>query len=594
MHRLGLLFCFTLGLTACGGHGRSVDPNCVPAMELCEVANACCSGACNTEGFCICNFEPGAPCGTSVDCCPVLGLACRDGACVEDCRDDTEPCGARSDCCSGNCNTAGYCAPPCHDFGGSCATSDDCCANLGCEGGTAGAYTCSYGCGTEHFSCSDSNDCCSGYACRAGECSPGPCSGVNFGCDGDGDCCQSPLHLTCKSRFCSCGSMPAACASEADCCSDSVCRDGFCHPPPGSQHDNWDCLDGADCQSGTCEGAAPPTEGRCCVTAGGSCTFTSHDSSCCSPLACLGTDGTGTCGGCLDWTNSGPGATPCQSNAQCCAGQSLVCSPEQRCCVHHAEPCTDDVQCCTGNRCGTLAAQSGTFCCAAFATACDNLSPCCAGLECDPSGQCRVAAGGSCTGDLECVTGAHCLSNRCCSHYSASCTADDECCSGSCGRTWAGSCDCAPAYDTCGRDADCCSFQSAAWNDPTCGASAPVGANRCCPAPGDPCQDAAECCQSGDVCVVPIGGSTAVCCQPNGAVCTQSGACCSGTCIGTCCLALGDPCSVPADCCDSTNDTCGGSAWPGRCCVKSGAPLYYGDAAACCSGHAAGGGLKCQ
>jgi hypothetical protein len=78
-----------------------------------------------------------APCSFSDECCcllcapdPTTGalLCCPEG---EDCVPDGGVCLSDMDCCSGHCNSDGFCAEddtPCVELGGTCVTDEDCCS----------------------------------------------------------------------------------------------------------------------------------------------------------------------------------------------------------------------------------------------------------------------------------------------------------------------------------------------------------------------------------------------------------------------------------------------------------------------------------
>jgi hypothetical protein len=82
---------------------------CIEDNSPCDVAVDCCSGICDTDGYCgiagafACSVD-GDPCSTDADCC---AFVCNGGVCdasVGSCLDDNSDCTADSDCCSGNCD----------------------------------------------------------------------------------------------------------------------------------------------------------------------------------------------------------------------------------------------------------------------------------------------------------------------------------------------------------------------------------------------------------------------------------------------------------------------------------------------------------
>lgn len=561
-----------LGLLAAGCGSDTFEPGpgpgpCLPFGDPCGQPADCCSGVC-VGGACLCNPAPGARCASSEECCP--GQVCSGGACVQGCRGVGDGCDFAIDCCSGACNALGRCSATCSS--GACAATADCCI---------------------------------GHYCALGFCSYGACGDLGDLCDDGSDCCQSPKHLTCSGSTCRCGTFASACATDADCCNLLVCSGGLCHPSPGTAGDGQSCLANLDCKSGTCAGAAPPSPGVCCTTAGGGCAVDGYGSLCCSPLTCNDAAATGTfeCDTCLDWTNSGapaPGVAACTRLSQCCSGQSLTCeSATGRCARMYGVACGSAAECLTGADCSTRPGSSGNVCCAGFGSSCLAYG-CCSGLECtqDQGGTgeytCHVAPGGACQDDLDCASGDGCLFGTCCSHF-GSCTSPEQCCSGICDQY--GFCDWAPPYGQCLSDVDCLS----AGYPNVCGGNPVLGPNVCCPAPGDVCaQGQATCCEPGNACQVPEypPGSPALCCRALNAGCTVDEQCCSGRCYtyqqpSHCCAELGGSCAAPADCCGGwSGTTCGGA--PLRCCIDAGFQAANGDPASCCSGQVQGQGPYCR
>jgi hypothetical protein len=560
------LAALALAAGGCGsGSKAGQPPACLGFGSSCVQAADCCSQIC-VGGTCLCNSIPGAKCSASTDCCP--GQACTSGACAQGCRAVGDVCTYGSDCCSNACDATGHCAATCSS--GACTTTPECCI---------------------------------GHYCALGSCQYGACGGSGDLCDTTSDCCQSPKHLTCSGNTCTCGAFASACASDADCCSQLVCSSGYCHPSPGSASDGQYCLANADCASGTCAGAAPPTPGACCTSGGGSCTVGSYTSLCCSPATCNDAAATGTfvCAACLNWTNSGtpaPGVAQCTRTDQCCSGQSLTCETSSgKCGKIDGTACSSAAECQSTANCSTRPGSTGAVCCPKFGSFCGGFDDCCDGLTCAQNQgytgnfACHVAPGGICATDMDCAAGDNCLTGKCCAH-SGSCTTGAECCSGVC---TGGFCDFAPPYGQCQANYDC---GSSTWGYafPICGGNATVGANLCCPAPGDPCTNGqATCCETTDLCQAPLTAPTtaALCCRAYQAACTRDAECCTGVCGGTadgCCSPVGFTCTVAADCCGKGAVPPSENCQSGKCCFVTGVNAY-GDATACCSGKVDGSGL---
>ena len=610
--------------SASGCSGSSVGPTppppsaCLGFDQACGTGSECCSGDC-ALGACGCSAV-GERCGTSNDCCTSVGPArCDAGVCASGQRVIGDVCTAAGQCASLNCDISGHCAAACsYALFSSCTARAQCCAPMGCIAGQ-----CSLACGGDFDTCTSDLDCCSDHLCRAGWCQTGLCGTAGQRCASNADCCTAAQGG--KSYFCggsgTCtigqpydmpGHPPDACATDADCSGNNPCRGGYCHWPDGHQLDGHWCLDGQECGGGFCTSTAAGVPGTCCSGAGASCTVGGYATACCSGqgLACTGIAGAQSCNSCLDFDNSGPQGTPetqCTSDSQCCAGRGLYCVAGE-CCRHRGNPCTAGTgakECCLGDTCGTVTDYSGTTteCCGAYgATSCGLYSACCDGLLCT-SGTCLKGPGQACSGSGQCAesNGVACnlSTGTCCSHANGPCKADGDCCTNSC-NTATGRCNAVPEYGSCLSEADCYGPDyNQAWNGQVCGGNAALGAQICCPVPGQTCLKAADCCET-DQCQVPLYGSTsALCCRDKQASCSLDKECCTGTCwihyvgpgpaVGTCCgypWTPGFACATNADCC-STSSTgyIGSRCDTGRCCWEAGFQAGATNAALCCSGR---------
>jgi hypothetical protein len=617
-----------LALAACSGStsgpGPQPPPACKGIDQSCGVGGECCSGDC-PAGACGCSAIA-ERCGTSNDCCTSLGPArCDGGTCVSGQRPLGDVCDWDGLCASFNCDLTGHCAPACGQYGAACAASAQCCGYLGCPAGT-----CTPDCGNTYDPCTTDNQCCADYRCRAGECQAGLCGTAGQACDSEADCCT--VAQGGKEFFCNAygdcdigqpydwpGTEPDACVTDADCAGDYPCRGGFCHWPDGEQQDGQWCLDGQECDGGHCTSIASGVPGTCCSGAGTACSVGGYGTVCCAglDLACTGVAGAQSCGSCLDFTNSGPqgtAETQCTSDTQCCRDQNLGCVGGE-CCTRRGHACTagtGEVECCAGDTCGDVTDYQGTttvMCCGTFGERCGYDSPCCDGLLCGYDGTCHLAPGEACTEHAQCANYSGCKIETppegvCCGHDMAKCDSDADCCSGNCDEAY-GSCEWAQEYGPCLDDSDCGSSAWGAWDGTVCGGNASLGPHVCCPVPGDTCQSAADCCETGDACQVPYDGSStsALCCRETPSACEDDAQCCTGMCwshyvegspVGTCCAfpwLTNFTCTSNADCCDSDTYSgvyararCGDDDGAMRCCRLSGQSAG-GDPSTCCNGR---------
>jgi hypothetical protein len=470
--------------------------------------------------------------------------------------------------------------------------------------------------------CTSPNECCSGWGCRAGSCQGGACGTEGQDCDTIADCCSfaasgknyfcdktgGGLHGMCKLE------QPfQTCTTSADCAGTYPCRGGYCHYGDATRYDGWSCLDGVECKSGICTSTSAGVPGTCCSGTGTSCVAGSGTTTCCAPLGCTGPTGAQTCGACLDPENSGTGHPfKCTTYSQCCQNAGLACETSSgTCCKQNGTACGAGSECCSGETCGNVTTYQGTtanVCCGAFQGWCGISSPCCDGLACSNAGQsypatCLKAAGTACQADAECTDWAGCKiatppTGACCMHF-GSCKTNSDCCSGVCDPD-THTCGYADPYGDCLTNADCWSMLNTGFSGQRCGGNANVGPLNCCPAPGQTCTSAADCCEAGDQCQTelymdPLGLQTTapMCCRPAQASCAQGFECCTGVCGypgNKCCgypYMTSFSCTSDADCCDSSSvigSKC--DLTSNRCCWKPGQPnVGNANASQCCSGR---------
>ncbi len=108
MNRFLLVTPLAIALAACQIGGTEThsagSASCTPVGSACAQNQDCCSYGCQS-GICAPNPVEGGTCVTTDDC--TLGHLCKSGACATQvvgmCRDDSDVCGSRYQCCSGDC-----------------------------------------------------------------------------------------------------------------------------------------------------------------------------------------------------------------------------------------------------------------------------------------------------------------------------------------------------------------------------------------------------------------------------------------------------------------------------------------------------------
>lgn len=485
-------------LFVCDGNGGTIA---LPANEETpDDGNACTTDKC--QGGAPKNTN--APAGTS--CNEDGGKKCDgSGVCVE--------CIAPADCVSKVCLVTGACAPPaCADgVKNGDETDTDC-------GGVCGA-TCATG-----KKCTGNADCLS-HLCNAMTltCSAPACDDeVKNGDETDVDC-GGACGPTCL--------VGQACSEDADCVGDS-CSGSFCLPSCTDGVKN-NAETGTDCGGPLCD--ATCAEGIACMVPSDCASAFCVDSVCCdSPCdaecaacsnATKGGGSDGVCGVAAEGTD--PHDDCAIAAPDTCGHATGLCAAFGACALYPTGTlCGDSPSCtsgvatlqdaCDGN--GTCA-DSGTSGCGLYAcgaSAC--LSSCADHPDCADTAYCDAGAcvpkktnGIVCGADVECATGA-CVDGVCCNNA----------CQGLCAA---------------------CSVAAGATVDGTCG---PVAVGT------DPASE----CAGAEVC-----GGVGICKKPDGATCTTTAECLSGSCAdGYCCNA---PCLGLCQACSATkkgigsNGSCG-------------------------------------
>ncbi|AGP34411.1 Kelch repeat-containing protein [Sorangium cellulosum] len=209
--------------------------------------------------------DPGAPCGSSVDC---GGRSCVDGVCCD------TACDGACEACSvaAGATQDGVCSPltgPACDDGDACTEADACQAGA-CAGAPVG----------DGAPCDDGDACTQSDACQAGACAGAPASD-GTPCD-DGDACTQ--SDACQAGACA-GADPVACAAPAEGCQAPFCdpATGRCEralAPWGAPCDDGSaCTQGETCAAGACIGgtatvvceASGPCRASACDAATGAC-----------------------------------------------------------------------------------------------------------------------------------------------------------------------------------------------------------------------------------------------------------------------------------------------------------------------------------
>ena len=347
------------------------DCNDTDSNSRCNEGLVCINRICNNKS------GEGGMCSNNDHCLDFLSLMCDDGRC----RRSMGVCSVDADCADPFvCNGAPgnkVCGQP---GGGSadstCGVSSHCNDGLSCVLGM-----CSNG--SADSVCGVNSHCNNGLSCVLGLCSD---RSAGSRCLTGDDCTGS---LICGNNVCG-GAVGSSCSDDTDCGVDLVCNGApgnkVCGQPGGGSADsvcgvNSHCNNGLSCVLGLCSNRS----------AGSTCEFDLH---CADSLIC----GNGICG--LD-------VRSLCSTDEACAG-SLIC----------AGPTGGILTCAQsngllGNACGLDAHCTGSLCLngvckiAELGERCNSDNAYCTdGLVCSGSGEssaCRVARGGVCVADGDCV-----------------------------------------------------------------------------------------------------------------------------------------------------------------------------------------------
>lgn len=178
---------------------------CTPNGNKCSSgAGVCCSGPCNSNGYCEpCGGNTSA-CEQNTDCC---SQNCVNGTCQ--CYSYGTACTSSQQCCSGLCyeNACDSCAPQ----GYSCATLQ-CCSGLLCN--VVAGSLCET-CLLNGNTCTSSSQCCSGN-CLDGTCEPA-CLANGSQCSSPGQCCGDGCSP--QGGCFTCGASGSGCSAGWQCCS---------------------------------------------------------------------------------------------------------------------------------------------------------------------------------------------------------------------------------------------------------------------------------------------------------------------------------------------------------------------------------------
>ena len=604
--------CCTVAADCDDGNACTAD-QCTPegtcSYDVAAVDGAGCDdGAwCTVDDVCASGSCVGAPRSCASD-------ACNDGYCDPDagacmlapkpdglaCEDDGEAC--TSDTCQTGACAHTTVVAPCDDA--NACTFNDTCTDSGCAGTS---YSCDDGLACTEDSCAGDGSCANTVA--AGACL------IGGACVAEGtlhptQACQR-CHSATDATAWTASVDGWACDDDGDVCTDDVCQAGACaHPaaPPATACDDGDaCTQGDNCGAGDCAGTpytcddGLPCTADACDGAGG-CTAPLVAGFCLVDDACYADtmlDPANACRVCDAATptqfSDRPNGTSCDDTNACssadacdagvCKGSTIDCDDNNLCtddacdpatgCINNpnSNPCSDGLYCTVNDVCSAGSCSGTLRDCTGVADACNDGACDEAGDACVPA---PLADGTPCDDTTVCTGPDSCQGGACQgAPVPACCTADSDCddanactadscnvatgaCTNSTGPLDGAGCDdgafCTTG-DTCGAGVctgaprDCSALDGACslgvCNDVSAACEA-VAANEgmACPGDGNGCTD--DVCQGG-ACAHP--NNSAAC--DDGAACTFSDTCNSGSCAGT-----------PYSCDDGmacTTDTCDGA-----------------------------------
>lgn len=584
--------CLTCGLSSSPGRCVNVAAGRDDPHKQCKdtgVASCGTDGKCDGSGACrryggdtlcsseICNsgsYTPPAMCSASGQCLApssrsCFPYVCNGSRCFTSCTQNSQ-CVSPNTCVNGSCGLK--------PAGASCSGASECkaapdgkqycsqgvCCNSPCSGtcqacnvnGSVGICssvpngTADKTCPNKGVSTCGTNGTCRNGACDVyqtnNQCKAPSCSGTATSlsaafCDGRGSACPGQGTVQCNAFTCdtSTGLCRTTCSDSSQCVSPNVCNT-MTHSC-GKAGNGASCTDPTLCQSGNC------VEGVCCDTACSSaatgvcqsCKVANHLGTC-TPVPSGGTDVGGrckasdrmTCG--LDGTCDGTGKCRNWGTSTTCRDQSCPMGSIQT----NAATCDGKGACSmsTTKSCGDYVCNvSGATC----LTTCTKAADCASGVTCNTqTNRCgdKGGLGTVCGVDTDCRDG-HCAKAK-------ASDATGICCDSSC----TGGC------QTCvGKGGICSSIAAGgAPRDSSC----PVTAQSTCGNTGK--------CDGKGSCQVPADGTS---CE-DGDMCTRSGACKSGTCVGsnpiTC--TASDQCHVAGTCSPSTGLCSSSNAKDGIAC----------------------------
>lgn len=317
------------------------------------------------------------PCETDRDCNEMNCMKCKDGECVNKCKDG-QKCDSKGNCVE--CTKDDHCPKGKICKGNKCVDKPECSQNSDCPKG----QICKGGSCVDKPECNKNSDCPVGEICDGGKCVDKPCSK-------DQDC---PSGWICKNGICV--EKETECSKDKDCPPGQICKDGKCKAKPPECRGDEECPGDQVCNGGNCVERPPHQPPEC-----------SNNGDCPGNEICVN----GKCepppplGSIPDCSNNGdcpPGQicdggfckeTECSTNDECADGEICkngICKPAE---CEKSEDCPDDKVCIDGE--------------------CTN-PECSEDRDCPPGENCDD--GGVCTDrceDVVCPDGQVCIEGEC-------------------------------------------------------------------------------------------------------------------------------------------------------------------------------------
>jgi len=326
-------------------------------------------------------------------------------------------CSANADCASGNCADGVCCSGPCTACNACIQTltgkADGTCAPI--SSGQDPHNTCTDE--TASKPCGNDGACDGAGACRKVSnskiCTPASCSADKqtftpaATCDGAGTCPAAKAQ-DCGAFQCATTGCLKICAAQADCDTTSYCDTGT-NTCATKLSNGLTASQGYQCTSGIV------ADGVCCNQA-----CTTGCSACTSALNGQASNTTGQClpvvAGKADPHSTCTASPPCGLDGTCDGSAH---------CRYTAGGTSCAPASCAGSTLTTKACDGTTHTCVSSSSACANA------LICASATACKM---GSCTADIDCVTGDYCASGTCApkKDNGGSCSANSQCKNGNC------------------------------------------------------------------------------------------------------------------------------------------------------------------